>query len=39
MAWFIGILVGLVFFSIMDYLKVPVLLQWIIIFFILMMFI
>ena len=36
MAWFIGILVGLVCFSIMDNLKVPVLLQWVIVFLILL---
>ena len=36
MAWFIGILVGLVCFSIMDHLKIPALLQWIIVFLILM---
>ena len=36
MAWFIGILVGLVCFSIMDHLKVPALLQWVIVFLILL---
>jgi hypothetical protein len=36
MAWFIGILVGLICFSIMDHLKISALLQWIIVFLILM---
>ena len=36
MAWLIGILVGLVCFSVMDHLKVPALLQWVIVFLILM---
>ena len=36
MAWLIGILVGLVCFSIMDSLKISALLQWIIVFFILL---
>ena len=38
MVWLIGALVGIVCFSIMDHFKVPTLLQWIIVFFILMMF-
>lgn len=38
MAWLIGALVGIVCFSIMDCFKVPTLLQWVIVFFILMMF-
>jgi hypothetical protein len=36
MTWFIGILVGLICFSIMDHLKISTLLQWIIVFLILM---
>ena len=39
MAWLIGILIGAICFSVMDGLKIPKLLQWIIVFFILMMFI
>ena len=38
MVWLIGALVGIVCFSIIDHFKVPTLLQWVIVFFILMMF-
>lgn len=37
MAWLIGILIGAICFSVMDKFKIPALLQWIVVFFILLM--